>query len=96
MTTLPSIFTANTYFWTPSSNASGRRRNEEKRQSEVAEFFKSIGFEVNHIGDKVIATHGDIEAVFEYRETCGHVYKSLCVTRNGKRSNVSAIKKLLK
>ena len=94
---IPSILTANTFYWSPSNIASGRRRNEEKRQEEVSNFFKALGFEVQLSSDRVIANlpSKKLEVIFEYSETCGHVYKSLSVYRDGKKSNITAIKKLL-
>jgi len=35
---VPEILTKNTYFWRPGSNASWRRRNEEKRNAELEDF----------------------------------------------------------
>lgn len=35
---IPYILTANTYFWSPASNSSGRRYNERKRESEIENF----------------------------------------------------------
>lgn len=43
----PSILTANTYFWTPNCNASGRRRAEERRESEVFDYFTAEGFSLD-------------------------------------------------
>ena len=37
---IPYILSVNTYFWHPSSSASGRRSNEEKRNAEIADFMK--------------------------------------------------------
>ena len=50
----PEILTANTYFWNPSGNASGRRRNEDKRIFEVKDFFESIGMETEYITKGVL------------------------------------------
>lgn len=89
----PQILTANTYFWSPSGNASGRRANEERRQNEVAEFFQAIGMSVERSGDNVIGKAGAIEVVFHYSESCNNVYKSLSVTNGGKRSNIKLLRK---
>lgn len=93
--TLPSILTANTYFWSPSGSADGRRRSEEKRQSEVASFFQSAGFTVTRSGDNVNAVGHNLDVDFHYSESCKIVYKSLSVYRNGKKSNITAIRKAL-
>jgi len=92
---IPEILTANTYYWSANSSADGRRRAEEKRQSQVASFFQSIGFQVNRNGDNVIAEKDGICAEFHYSESCKNVYKTFSVTRNGKRSNITAIRKML-
>lgn len=93
---IPSILTANTYFWSPSGSADGRRRCEEKRQSEVAAFFQSAGFTVTRNGDNVNATGHGLNITFHYSESCKIVYKSLEVYRdNGKKSNITAIRKVV-
>jgi|ERR1044072_8806329 hypothetical protein len=93
--TMPDILTANTYFWHPSGSASGRRYNENKRVSEVREFFASLGFVVTDSSDGIKAASGEIEAYFSYSESCKNVYKRFEVYRNGKRSNITAIRKLI-
>ena len=95
MKSLPNILTANTYFWASSSTANGRRKNEERNISTVVSFFPELGFDVSHDNDTVKATNGTINVRFHYSESCKNVYKSLEVTKNGKRSNITAIKKLL-
>lgn len=75
-------------------SASQRRRNEERNLANVAVFFQSIRMNVTEQGDKVIGEKDGIRAVFSYRETCKSVYKSLSVTRDGKSSNITSIRKL--
>lgn len=41
---MPSIITANTYFWHPSANSGGRRYNEAKREQEALAYFLKEGF----------------------------------------------------
>src|SRR4051812_45979281 len=94
--TLPIILTANTYFWNSSSTSASRRFCEEKRQSEVLEFFNSCGLNVKRIGNKVEAAGVGIELEFYYHESCANVYKSLAVFVNGKNSNISGFKKWLR
>lgn len=94
MQELPTILTANTYFWSPAYSASQRRRNEDLRNGQVADFFRNIGFEVEQ-SNGVRARSGKIEVTFSYSETCKNVYRHLSVYKDGKKSNVSAIKKLL-
>lgn len=91
MTNLPQILTANTYYWSPASSAASRRRNEERRHAEVADFLTDLGFEFNG----KTWTKGELEVNFEYSESCRNVYKHFQVWRNGKKSNITAIKKLL-
>ena len=94
--TEPEILTANTYFWTPNRAAHCRRRAEERQQSTVENYFKALGMDTRRAGDAVIGEIGEICARFFYRETCGNVYKSLEVTRGGKRSNITTLRKLAK
>lgn len=94
--TEPEILTANTYFWSPQSNASGRRWNENRRQNEVDDFLTSLEFEVTREGDSVVGKKGDLEVHFHYRESCRNVYKSFSVHRGEKKSNITALRKLYK
>ena len=93
--TIPTILTASTYFWTPSASANGRRASEDKKLTEVADFLKALGFEVEQNAERVFATLGEIEVTFFYSESCKNVYKNLTIYKGGKKSNISAIKKLL-
>jgi hypothetical protein len=83
---LPAILTANTYFWRPGSSASQRRANERRRIAEVQAFLDRHAAALQAAG---ITVH------FEYSESCSHVYKRLEIYRNGKRSNIRALKKAL-
>ena len=62
---IPDIVTANTYFWTSSSNASSRRSNEKRRQGEIDGFANRLN---------VIPT---IEVKGTYNESCKNVYKGM-------------------
>lgn len=84
--TIPTIMTANTYFWKPSMSASGRRSNEDRRNREVAEFISA---------NKAALDAAGIVIDFEYSESCRNVYKQCSITRNGKRSNITAVRKAL-
>jgi hypothetical protein len=90
--TLPEIMTANTYFWSPGGSASMRRHNEDRRNNEVARFLESHGF-------TLIQPHtwrrAGVEVYFNYSEGCSHVYRTMKITRDGKKSNITAIIKLL-
>lgn len=93
--TEPDILTANTYYWSPDSNAHGRRRSEERKLASVANYLESIGFTIQtHDTSKVIAQKGDVEVDFRYSESTKNVYKTLSVHKNGKKSNISAIRKI--
>ncbi|MDO7885358.1 hypothetical protein [Hymenobacter cheonanensis] len=91
----PAILTANTYFWSPASSATGRRSNEAKRVGEVAAWLLSLGLtlKMNENGT-LSATNGTIDVHFSYSESCSIVRKSLSVSRNGKNSNITALRKL--
>jgi len=97
MTTIqiPSIFTANTYFWSSASNASSRRRNEDRRQDEAVELFQALGMEVSRSGDSVTGTGHGLVVTFSYSESCKNVYKHLDVKRNGKNSNITSLRKVV-
>lgn len=90
----PSILTANTYFWSPSCGANGRRNNEQRHLGAVASFLQSLGFEVAVDGSRVTGALAELAVEFRYSESCHNVYKHLAITRNGKRSNVTSLRKL--
>lgn len=92
--TEPSILTANTFNWSPRGNAGGRRSAEVHYQAVVAEYFKALGLTVSQSGDTVTGENDTIHARFEYSESCKNVYKSLCIHKNGKKSNITALRKL--
>lgn len=92
---IPDIFTANTYFWSSGSSADQRRRSEERRQSEAANFFRTIGMEVSRSGNTVTAEGHGLEIEFHFSESCKNVYKTLSIYRNGKKSNISSLRKLI-
>ncbi len=94
--TEPAILTANTYFWNSATNAANRRRNEERNLATVENFLKSIGLQVSTDSGKVVASSDDLEVRFYYSESCKNVYKSLEIYRNGKRSNITQLRKLYK
>ncbi len=83
---IPSIMTANTYFWQPAGTASGRRSNEARRNAEVANFVES---------NKAALDAAGVVIDFSYSESCHNVYKTCSITRNGKRSNITAVRKAL-
>lgn len=83
---IPEILTANTYFWSPSNSASGRRSNEARRNGEVERFIAQ---------NKAALEAAGVEINFSYSESCHNVYKNCTITRNGKRSNITAVRKAL-
>ncbi len=92
----PRILSANTYFWTPGTNASTRRRNEERNQAAAADYLEALGFSVTRTGDAVnaVSADGTVEVAFDYSESCHNVYKHLRVSHSGKNSNITAIRKI--
>lgn len=76
---VPMFVKANTYFWTPSGNASGRRSNEKRREAEINSFANAF------------AAIPTIRVAGSYRETCGNVYKSMdyIVMRKGEWENTN-------
>lgn len=83
---LPEILTANTYFWRPGSSASQRRSNEARRTREVQAFLDTHAAALQAAG---------VTVDFSYSESCSNVYKRLEIYRNGKRSNITALKRAL-
>lgn len=83
---IPEIMTANCFYWHPNSNASGRRQNEKRRNEEVENFIAS---------NSAALAAAEIEIDFKYSETCHHVYKHCKITRAGKKSNITAVRKAL-
>ena len=91
----PTILTANTYFYKPATSANGRRRNEAKHLAEVAAWLLALGLTITMNANGTISgTNGTIEVHFSYSESCSIVRKSLSVSRNGKNSNITALRKL--
>ncbi len=54
---VPEILTANTYFWQPGANASWRRSNEERRNSELVDFMKDNREEAEKLLNKIFAEY---------------------------------------
>lgn len=84
--TIPEILTANTYYWTPATHAASRRRNEQRHAAEVESFIAAY---------RAVLDAAGIAIEFSYSESCNHVYKTCKITRNGKRSNITAVRKAL-
>lgn len=75
--------------------SSNRHRNEERRTDEVANFLTSLGFELTkNDTNNVIGELNGLEVHFHYSESCKNVYKSLAIYRNGRKSNITALRKL--
>lgn len=92
----PRILTAPVYFWRPASNASGCRSNEQRHIADVAAWFRSLGLTVrtDSSGAWAQSADGTLLAEFQYNESCNHIYRHLSVWRNGKKSNITALRKL--
>ena len=72
----------NAYFFKPSGNASGRRRNEAKFQKNNPD----IQFKTNK---------GTVKVSMDYSESTRNVYYKLTVKLNDQVKNISLIKKIL-
>ena len=83
---LPAILTANTYHWTPSGTASGRRSNEKRHAAEVQRFLDQHADAINAAG---------LSIEFSYSESCNNVYKHLEIYQNGVKKDIRALKKAL-
>jgi hypothetical protein len=90
----PTIVTANTYFWSPATTASVRRRNEVRHSRAVAHWFRSLGMNVIEMTGFVGGTIGHIAAEFSYGESCSCVRRAFSVTVAGELSNVTTLRKL--
>lgn len=51
---------------------------------------------MKYITNGVEGTRENLEVTFTYKESCNNVYKFLHVYRNGKRSNITQLRKLYK
>lgn len=76
---IPSIVTANTYYWQPQGSASGRRSNERRHQGTIDLFCRQL----NNLPT--------IEAEGFYEETCRNVYKAMKYAVNGKSTNLTGL-----
>lgn len=92
---IPEVLTAKTWFWNPGNSVNQRRENEEKYAVAVYDFVLAIGFELNDSG--LWERHYQNQAItieFDYAETANNVYRTLRIWRDGKKSNMSIIKKI--
>lgn len=97
---LPKCLTTNYYFYHPGSSSGHRRRNEERVNNEAEEFFKELGFNIfenENLGFTATTTfkNQNIEVYFKYRESASIVYKTFKVYRDGVKSNLNTVKKIL-
>jgi len=92
------ILEANTYYWSPATHADGRRSRERRRVAEAERTLESLGFGVSSDSNSVTGVAEfegeEIEVVFSYSESCRNVYKSLQVYRDGRRSNITLLRKM--
>lgn len=91
----PAILSANTYFWTPAGSADSRRRSEDAKLSSVERYLESHKFATKRTPEHVYATGHGLEIDFYYSESAKNVYKSLSILRDGKKSNVSSLVKVI-
>ena len=91
----PAILSANTFYWNSADTSAARRSNEERNTSKVASYLESIGFIItDRDTSNITAVCGNVEVKFHYSETCNNVYKSLYVQKDGKKSNITTIRKI--
>jgi len=90
----PYILTANCHYWRSNSSADGRRHNERRRLTEVKDYLCALGFACTDGVDCVVGVKDAVRVVFSYNESCTRVYKSLCITQGGKRSNITLLRKM--
>lgn len=89
----PSILTCNVWHWTPNTAAHARRAAEDRHATTVARYLSESGFTVEDAGRGYVrASKGNVHVSFDYSETCRTVRRHLAVTRDGKRSNVRALR----
>ena len=77
---IPVTVTASTFFWIPAGNASGRRRNEQRR-----------GAELDYFCSEIMAIP-DVSATWNYSETCHNVYCSVHFRIGNRQTNLTGIK----
>ena len=93
--TEPKILTAKTFYWSPGSAASQRRNNESRRLSEVEIFLYSLGFDIiKSTNGKIKGIKDEVEVIFYYSESCKNVYKRFEIYKDGKRSNITTLRKM--
>lgn len=73
---------SNSYFFSPSSSAAGRRSNENKFLEQNPDFCLVKGKNI-------------IKVAFTYDESCKNVYYTLTVIVNDEKKDIRALKKLL-
>lgn len=95
MNTLPTILTANTHLWQPATAATNRRISEERNLGIVEHFLRSIGFTTQRFTNTVHGSRDGIKVKFFYMESPTRVFKALSVSKDGKKSNITTLKKLL-
>lgn len=84
---IPKILCANTYFWTPARTSAQRRTNELRAAREVQAFIDKV---------RSILEQHNMTIEFSYYESANHVYKRVVVRRNGRKSNITALRNVLK
>lgn len=91
----PAILSSNVYFWSPGASQSQRARSAEKKVNEVSSYLEYLGFIISEKDcNSMTAINGNVEVRFYYHESSQNVYKSLAVFKNGKKSNITTIRKI--
>lgn len=98
---IPSIITANTFYWKPQTAADSRRRKESQHLATVKTFLTNLGFTCTlqehskSVSGQTTFQGKLVEVHFTYRESTKNVYKSFTVWYGGKNSNITIVKKMV-
>lgn len=92
----PSILTKNTFFFKPACSSSSRKSMEKRHRNTVSAYLTALGFDVT-ISETgaIVGERGELSVRFHYHESCHNVYKTFSVCKNGRGSNITAIRKLV-
>ncbi len=99
---LPRFLAKNTFYWESGTTSARRSFNEKLVLQEAISFFEAIGFKLKLVFIDVKSIKGErqfdnqkIEIVFSYYESAQNVYKTFKIYRDGKKTNIRIIKKMI-
>lgn len=95
----PAILGANTLHWAAATSPRCRYENQRWHVGAVERWFLSIGgtlqtSEPHRVSATWNRNGENVQATFSYEETVRNVYKTLHVTRNGKRSTIRLLRQI--